>query len=203
MAVTTEVSIRSFRGVEVREHLDEVAALRMQVFRAYPYLYDGDLAYERDYLAAYARSPDSLFVLAFDGTDVVGASTGIPLADDDAVFHAPVRARGLDVNDVFYFGESVLHGAYRGRGLGHAFFDAREAHARALGRFAWTAFCAVDRAPDDPRRPADHRPNDAFWHKRGYARQPGVTMHLAWRELGEESASDKPLTFWLRALETT
>lgn len=194
------IRIATFRGAEIGEHLDAVARLRIAVFRDYPYLYDGDPAYEAKYLATYTRSPDSLFVLAFDGGRVVGASTGIPLADEDEAFQRPFVARGLPVEQVFYCGESVLLKPYRGLGLGHRFFDEREAHARRLGRFRWTAFAAVDRAPDDPRRPPDHRDNDAFWAKRGYARQPGMTMRLAWREVGEPAESEKPLTFWLRPL---
>ncbi|MCX8509604.1 MAG: GNAT family N-acetyltransferase, partial [Rhodobacteraceae bacterium] len=42
--------------------LDEVAKLRITVFRDWPYLYDGDLIYERKYLAAYLESADSLVV---------------------------------------------------------------------------------------------------------------------------------------------
>ncbi|MBB5014863.1 GNAT family N-acetyltransferase [Rehaibacterium terrae] len=194
------VRIATFRGTEIGEHLDAVARLRIAVFRDYPYLYDGDPAYEARYLATYTRSPDSLFVLAFDDGRVVGASTGIPLADEDEAFQRPFVARGIPVEQVFYCGESVLLRAYRGLGLGHRFFDEREAHARRLGRFGWTAFAAVDRAPDDPRRPPGHRDNDAFWAKRGYARQPGMTMRLAWKEIGEPAESEKPLTFWLRPL---
>lgn len=166
----SEPIVRRFSGAAVREHLDAVAALRIAVFRDWPYLYDGDRAYEREYLDAYAASPDSVFVLAFAGDAIVGASTGLPLADDSAEFRAPFEQRGLDVGRVFYFGESVLLPAWRGRGLGHAFFDHREDHARALGRFDTTAFCAVDRDPDDPRRPPAHRGNEAFWTRRGYAR---------------------------------
>ena len=195
------LAVRSVRGGELAAHLDAVAALRIAVFRDWPYLYDGDAAYERRYLATYAQSPGSVVVLALDGGRVVGASTGVPLAQDGPAFQAPFLARGMDVASVFYFGESVLLPEYRGRGLGHAFFDARESHARALGGYAWTAFAAVDRAPDDPRRPADYRPNDAFWTKRGYLRQPGMTMQLAWKEIGESVESEKPLTFWLRRLD--
>lgn len=187
-------------GAAMLPHLDAVARLRIAVFRDWPYLYAGDMDYERDYLAAYARSPDSVFVLAFDGDDVVGASTGIPLADDSPPFRVPFEARGIDPSRVFYCGESVLLPAYRGRGIGHGFFDHREAHARALGRFDWTAFCAVDRDPGDPRRPPGHRGNDAFWHARGYARQPGMTMRLDWDEVGV-GGTGHALTFWLRPLE--
>lgn len=187
-------------GADVRRHLDAVAALRIAVFRDWPYLYDGDAAYEREYLDAYAASADSVFVLAFDGDAIVGASTGLPLADDSAEFRAPFDAAGIDATRVFYCGESVLLPAYRGQGLGHAFFDHREAHARSLGRFDLSAFCAVDRDPADPRRPAGHRDNDAFWIKRGYARQPGMTMRLHWNEI-DRGDIEHALTFWTRRLE--
>lgn len=204
-AMQTPPTLARFRGADVVPYLDAVAALRIAVFRAWPYLYQGDPGYERDYLAAYAASPDSVFVLAFAGARVVGASTGLPLADDAEAFSRPFAERGLPIEQVFYFGESVLLPEYRGHGLGHAFFDQREAHARALGRFRWTAFCAVDRDPADPRRPAAHRDNDPFWHKRGYARQPGMQMRLPWREVAppgapaaEPGETMHTLTFWLR-----
>ena len=194
------ITLDCLSGAALLPHLDAVAALRIAVFRDWPYLYHGDAAYEREYLDAYAKSADSLVVLARDGDEVVGASTGIPLAQDSAEFQAPFLARGIDVSTVFYCGESVLLPRYRGRGIGHAFFDAREAHARSLGGFDMTAFAAVDRDAEDPRRPADHRGNEVFWSKRGYMRQPGMTMRLHWNETGIGDI-EHPLTFWLRPLD--
>ena len=146
------ISLESLSGAALLPHLDDVARLRIAVFRDWPYLYEGDVGYERAYLAAYAHSADSVVVLARDGDQVIGASTGIPLARDGTEFQAPFLARGIDVQKVFYCGESVLLPGWRGRGIGHAFFDAREAHARNLGGFDWTAFAAVDRGDEDPRR---------------------------------------------------
>lgn len=195
-------TIGLFRGPEISARLDDVARLRIGVFRAWPYLYEGSFESERVYLAAYARSKDSLFVLAFDDGEVIGASTGLPLADDTPEFHKPFLEHGIPIESVFYFGESVLLPEYRGCGIGHAFFDRREAHARALGGFRSTAFCSVDREDDDPRRPTEYRPNDAFWRKRGYQRRAGMTMHLPWKEAGRGEVVH-PLTFWIRELEQT
>lgn len=194
-------TIGLFRGPEITPWLEDAARLRISVFRAWPYLYEGSFEYERDYLAAYAQSKDSLFVLALDDGKVIGASTGLPLADDTPAFGEPFVERSMPVESVFYFGESVLLPEYRGRGIGHAFFDHREAHAHALCRFRWTAFCAVDRETGDARRPGDYRPNDAFWHKRGYRRRPEMTMYLPWEEVGQGEVVH-PLTFWLRELES-
>ena len=58
------LSLECLSGAALRPHLDEVAALRISVFRDWPYLYDGDVAYEREYLDAYARSANSMVVLA-------------------------------------------------------------------------------------------------------------------------------------------
>lgn len=197
------MDIRTFTGAAVTPHLDDVARLRIAVFRAFPYLYDGDVGYEAGYLATYARSPESLFVLAFDGARVVGASTGIPLTDETDAFQQPFVERGIALGDVFYFGESVLLPEYRGHGLGHRFFDEREVHARRLGRFSTTAFCAVVRDEHDPRRPEGFRPNDVFWTKRGYVKQPDMRCAIEWKELGADAPSLQELAFWLRPLEAT
>lgn len=190
-------SILSLTGRQIEPHVDAVADLRIQVFREFPYLYDGDAAYEGRYLRKYAESPLSLFVLAMDGPAVVGASTALPLADADDEFQRPFKENGFDVASVFYFGESVLDTRYRGHGIGHCFFDEREAFAARNG-FRMTTFCAVDRPKDHPARPAGYRPLDAFWTKRGYERRPDLLTEYAWKDIGDEDETQKPMVFWLR-----
>jgi len=195
------VEVVTRNGAAIAPFLDDLARLRIEVFRAFPYLYDGDAAYERDYLSTYARSPESLFVLARDGERVVGASTAVPLADELDAFQRPFADAGLDVAKVFYFGESVLLPEYRGHGFGHRFFDEREAYARRLGRFDWTAFCAVVRSRDDPRRPPDHHGLEPFWSRRGYTKRDDMRATLDWKEIGTGTPVLHELAFWLRPLE--
>ena len=195
----SELRVERFVGPAIGERLGEVAALRMEVFREWPYLYAGDEAYELGYLAAYARGDRNLVVLAFDGERVIGAATALPLTAHDEPVAPPLVAAGFDADAVCYFGESVLLGAYRGRGLGHRFFDEREAFAREQG-FAWAAFCAVERADDDPRRPAGYQGHDRFWSKRGFVRCPDIVGRLAWPDVGETEESSKPMVYWVKRL---
>jgi GNAT superfamily N-acetyltransferase len=191
--------IAPLTGAALDGALDDVARLRIAVFRDWPYLYDGDLDYERGYLEAYRTSPGAVVVGAFDGDRMVGAATGTPMTDHAAEFAAAFDGTGLALDRLFYCAESVLLPDYRGRRIGHAFFDAREAHARALG-FAGSAFCAVIRPEDHPARPAGYRPLDGFWLKRGYAPLPGVTAGFRWRDIGMAEETPKQLQFWHRAL---
>jgi GNAT superfamily N-acetyltransferase len=194
------VRVERLTGERLQPLLPELARLRVTVFRAFPYLYDGSPDYERRYLRTYAEAADSVIVGAFDGDRVVGASTGLPLAHEPESLTRPFVEHGYAVDRVFYFGESVLLPEHRGRGIGVRFLAEREAHARALGRFDHAAFCGVVRPPDHPRRPPGHVPLDAFWRKRGFAPAPGMLGRMAWRDLDEDRETEKPMRFWVKAL---
>lgn len=193
--------VERLTGAALNAHIPALARLRMEVFRDYPYLYDGDPEYEARYLHRYMDSPGCVVVAVFDGEALVGASTGLPMALADPLFQGPLRDAGYAPRRVFYLGESVLLPAYRGRGLGVRFFAEREAHARALGGYTWAAFCAGERPADHPRRPPDYRPLDGFWRRRGYTRHPELVAYYHWRDLGEAEETDKPMVFWLKPLE--
>jgi GNAT superfamily N-acetyltransferase len=194
-----EIDVRVLRGPDLEAALDQVAGLRITVFRDWPYLYDGSLAYEREYLATYRDNPGALLVGAFHDGQLIGASTSTPMEDHAPEFSAPFRDLGLQPETILYGAESVLLRPYRGIGLGHRFIDLREDHARALGR-THVAFCSVIRPDDHPARPAQARTNDAFWRGRGYEPLPGVAARFSWKDLGEAVETEKSLQFWMRAL---
>jgi GNAT superfamily N-acetyltransferase len=180
--------------------VSDLARLRVQVFRAWPYLYDGDEAYEAAYLQTYLRSPGAAVIVARDGAVIVGASTCLPLADETDNVQAPFRAVGIDPERVFYFGESVLLPALRGRGVGVAFFREREAHARAVSLCDYAAFCAVERPEGHPARPETYEPLTVFWSRRGFTRRPDLRCTMRWKDLGDASETEKTLVFWMKSL---
>ena len=190
-----------YRGTAIESVFEPLAVLRIAVFYDFPYLYEGTLEYERAYLRTYAQSERSLLFAVFDGDQMVGATTCIPLADETEEVQAPFLKAGFDLSEVFYFGESILLPAYRGLGLGHRFFDEREAHAAQFGTFKFTSFCGVQRPDNHPLRPAYYRPLDDFWTGRGYRKVPELNTEFSWPDLGETISTTKTMIYWIRGLD--
>ncbi|MGE0516935.1 MAG: N-acetyltransferase family protein [Hyphomicrobiaceae bacterium] len=196
--MTIEVS--RLTGADVAAVVDDLARLRIEIFRAWPYLYDGSYDYERAYFANFIASHGAIVVVARDGDQIVGAATAAPMGQHADAFADPFETLGYDISCLFYLGESVLLPDYRRRGVGHTFFDHREAHARELGGFTHATFCAVVRPTDHPACPPDYRPLDAFWRKRDYAPAPGIVGSFTWRDVGDAEETAKPMQYWMKAL---
>lgn len=194
------ITVRTLTDAEERAAaIPALSELRIRIFRDWPYLYEGTTEYEAEYLAEFMREPGSALIVAQDGDAIIGAATASPMAGQKPEFQEPLRQMGLDFARIFYFGESVLLPAYQGQGIGHRFFDAREAAARAAGA-AQTAFCAVIRPDDHLMRPEAPRDLHPFWRARGYAPVPGLTGTLDWQEVGDANESAHPMQFWMRDL---
>lgn len=194
------VRVLTVTGEALRRYLPALGRLRAVVFRGWPYLYEAEPGYETEYLGLYSRSSHAGLVLALAGEAPVGASTCLPLADETADVQAPFIARNLDPARFFYFGESVLLPEWRGRGIGVEFFRQREAHARAVSDAPFACFCGVQRPEDHRMRPAQPISLEPFWRKRGYVPYPDLACTMRWRDIGDEVATPKRLTFWLKSL---
>ena len=183
------------KGSEIASVFDDLARLRIGVFRDFPYLYEGSIDYEKEYLKTYTQSRRSFLFAVYSGSQMVGATTCIPLSDETADIRKPFEEASYDLDKIFYFGESILLPSFRGLGLGHRFFDEREAHARQFDTFKKTCFCAVERPENHPAKPLDYRPNDAFWLKRGYRKQPALQSLMEWPDVGEVASTPKRMVY--------
>ena len=196
--MSKDIRIERCSGAALAQYIPELARLRIEVFRDFPYLYDGDYQYEEKYLQTYVNTPESVIVLAFDNDKVVGASTALPMKFEMDELKRPFIEQGYNLEDVFYCSESVLNKDYRGLGLGVRFFEQREAHAAFLGGFKHITFCCVERPLDHPRRPSSYVPLDQFWNKRGYVKHPELNTTFSWKDLDDSDETPKPMTFWLK-----
>lgn len=183
-------------GKEIEPVITQLAGLRIEVFRDFPYLYEGNLTYEMEYLQTYVNSEGAFLFAVFDDGKMVGATTCIPLVDETDEVKLPFEQRGMNLGEIFYFGESILLKEYRGMGIGNRFFNEREKHAASFGNFKLTCFCAVDRAIEHRLRPNDYLPLDEFWKKRGYVKSPSLRSKFSWKDIDESEESDKTMIYW-------
>ncbi|CAA2140238.1 GNAT family N-acetyltransferase [Hyphomicrobium sp. ghe19] len=195
-----KLDVKSVTGEDILKVLPDLSRLRMIVFRDWPYLYEGTLEYEQKYLEKFAKAKGAVVIAAYDGDQMVGASTGAPMIEHADEFGEPFRKAGYDITKIFYCGESVLLKSHRGHGLGHAFFDGREGQAKKLGGFTHSSFCRVVRPDDHPLKPADYAPLDPFWRKRGYAPVDGIIATYDWQDIDQPGETSHKMQFWMKTL---
>ena len=190
-------TITEVRGREGERFVEGLASLRIRVFRDFPYLYDGNMEYEKKYLQTYFSSPRSFLALCFSHGTLVGACTAIPLADEEESFQRPFVRNGIDPKTLCYYGESMLLPELRGRGIGRDFMARRERHARSLAGVTHAAFCAVIRKAT----PAGYRSLEPFWESVGFRKIPGLETEYSWKDIGEAAETTKRMQFWMKKLE--
>jgi GNAT superfamily N-acetyltransferase len=192
------LTYKTFKGKEIESVILDLAQLRIIVFKDYPYLYEGSIVYEQEYLQTYINSERSFLFTVWDDDKMVGATTCIPLFDETADVQEPFIKAGINIKTVFYFGESILLSKYRGLGIGNRFFEERENHARSFGTFEKTCFCSVVRPENHPLKPESYQPHDIFWTKRGYKKDENLQSQFDWLDINEQKSTLKPMVYWVK-----
>jgi len=193
------MEVEVYHGNDIEKIIPDLARLRITVFHDFPYLYEGDYEYEKNYLKIYLNSAESTVVAIFDQGSMVGAASAMPLKAEADYVIAPFQNQKMNVEQIYYFGESVLLKEYRGRGLGNVFFDEREKAAKKF-QYLTTCFCAVQRNVDHPLKPKDYRPLDEFWMKRGYQKNSNLVSEFSWKDIGDSFETKKTMIYWTKTL---
>ncbi len=200
MMLMTDIHVRSFSGAGIKPYIHSIAKLRCEVLRDYPYFEEPDLPGTTQYLKTISSCKEALAVLIFDNTTLVGVSLGYPCALEQSELHRLLKEKELPLQAFYFFGESVLLKPYRGRGIGHHFFDAREAHVAHLPTFKHILFCTPSQIESTTGRPSDFVPLHDFWRKRGYVHHPEMHILLPRKRMGEELPQELSLTCWIKDL---
>jgi GNAT superfamily N-acetyltransferase len=183
------------RGQEIENYIDHLGRFRIEIFREYPYLYDGSIEYERVYLSRYSLNPESLLLILQDDRGIIGACTGMPLTGEDFEFQNAFVGENKD--EIYYIGEVMLRADSRGQGLGSSLLST----ALSLidfSRFKKVSLCTVDRGLNHSRRPRNFCPPDYLWEKYGFVKSDNLLTYLAWKDIGDEIETHKPLNIWFK-----
>src|ERR1700733_726816 len=98
MQLMTEIHIRPFTGDKIKTYLHSLAKLMTEVFKEYPYMRQTNLAEQTEYIKKAACAKESIAVLIFDNTTLVGASLGVPLSSESKQIQQPFVEQNLNVS---------------------------------------------------------------------------------------------------------
>ncbi len=178
---TPSLIFKSFRGKEIEPFLDELAKARIKQFRYYPYLYQGNMEFEKTYLEPYVANEDGLMIAAFDGENMIGFVTGIPLMSSSEIIQDAENQFakvGYDARKLYYLGEVIIAPQYRSFGVGHKFIKPVESKILELG-YHGACGLIVDRPEDHPLRPKGFPSLELYAQSLGY-KSIGITSQLEW-----------------------
>ncbi|NGX45983.1 MAG: hypothetical protein K940chlam2_01164 [Chlamydiae bacterium] len=182
------------KGKDILPYLDQVAQLRMGIYREWPYLYEGDLATEKNYLKVYAEAKDSLLVVATEGDQVIGIAIGLPLNESIEQIQDVFREKQVSMENCYYFADEVLIKEYRGQ-IGLTMNQKFEQAVGELKRYGEIYGFEIVREANDPRKPEGYRSLDPLWEKLGYGVIPGWEAHVEWLDVGDAEKTSHLMRF--------
>lgn len=185
------IEIRPWSSAEIRQHLAELAQLRITIFREYPYLYDGTMSYEQHYLERYARCSEAQVWVLQDQGRVVGAVTGLPLWAEDAEFQAPFMDEPANIRQWFYIGEVLLLPPWRGLGYGSRLLNQM---LQNINVERYPKQCLYTVQAPERLKPVHYRAfrPEAF----GFVQHPSRKAYVSWQCIDETEPSVKTLDVW-------
>ncbi len=195
MAITEQI----LTGSAVEDSLNDIASLRIEIFREFPYLYDGRCEDELNYLKLYSVTPDSFVIIVKEGEKVAGAATGMPLRHEATELVEPFSGTSYPVDEIFYVGELLFYPEHRNRGTGMQVVRMVEEQIRSYSTYRYLTCATVVRTDDHLMRPADYIPIDRFLAHTGFNPLLGITTSFTWLETDGVKRSH-PMDFWIKEL---
>ena len=195
------MEVHTYLGAEIGAFIEPLGRYRIEIFREFPYLYDGDMEYERNYLSRYLQSGESFLLLGQDALGIACACTGIPLEHEMDEFKAPFIQRGGSVTDKFYLGEIMIRKDLRGQGLGTRVMKLALSTIARTGKYQHVVLCTVIRPPNHPLKPAGYQFNDHLWRKVGFSKLADDKVFFPWKDLGDAHETIKPMHYWIKTVD--
>jgi hypothetical protein len=198
------LEFKIYAGEAIRNFIDDLGLLRLQVFREFPYLYEGSLDDERKYIGEYASHKLSALLAVFSDDRLVGFSTGTPLnsgltivADAAKLF----EAKGYKPSDYYYIGESIVLPEYRSLATFQGLSKRMEAYS-LQNQFSAICFLTVWRPIDHPLKPRNYKDLSQLWTFIDYEKM-GLSVEYQWQTItgeGHSAMLSNKLVFWHKLL---
>ncbi len=196
------LSIKVFKGDEISPYVKGITDIAIEVYKEYPYLYDGTEEEYLPFIDYYSHSSFGIASLLFDGDRPVGVAIGMPLNEMRDRFKDPLLAARPDENleKIYYLGEFLLINEYRGKGYGKKLYKQLENLVKENGEYSKLCFCKIVEWDYHPLMPNGYLPMDGFWIKQGFEICDDITVSVYWDDVGTNENSIHHLVYWMKNL---
>lgn len=193
-----EIRYESFQGQQLTPYIQELSKICNIVYSEYPYLYNGNDSDYESYLNSYATEDTSFVCLAFDGNQVIGAATSLPLLKTRDHYLTPFLENHTDLTNIFYLGELVVLPERRHEGIGHSLVHAIIAHTKTLPQYTQIYISQIVESPRGC--PPNYQSPDSFWKGLGFIPHPEWNFIAPWTEIGQTEKTPHTMIFWSNEL---
>lgn len=201
------VKIKILVGKETYRYCDLISQMRLDAFQEYPYLYNGNMNYEKEeeYVRQYSKDNKSTLAIATIDEKIIAIITGIPLVSDSEIVSDARTAfseNGINSEDYYYLGEFITLPEYQGKGIANKLLLAQQELLKKW-RFKYACLATVIRPTNHPLRPVNYKPTDDIWQKWGFRKNSIVLKH-SWPTIqpdGTVKQEINELQFWVNQLD--
>lgn len=131
----SSITFEALRGCEITPYLNILARLRLIFYQDYPYLYDGTLEEQEDYLQKYHGSEATLVVIAKKEDQLVGAILGLPLLESLDENKKVFQEIAISQEELFYLGDNIALDECTEEGMQNEMYSLFEAELRKQGKY--------------------------------------------------------------------
>jgi hypothetical protein len=180
--IASDYSIKVLTGAETQSLLPFVANLRINIFREYPYLYEGNFKEEMDDLEHCAQLLHNALAIAYYKNTPVGFLYGIPLTEFASHFENSVidlfKNKDLDPAICYYFADIIILPEHRGNHLSSRLFTALENYAQEQGYLSGSFI--TESHDKHPLKPDNYKSLDPLWNSLNY-NKTGLMSYGSWQ----------------------
>lgn len=195
-------------GEDILDKVRDIALFRIKYFKDYPYLYEGSLEYEEEYLCEYSKDQKSLVITIHNKEKkIVGVSTSIPLISSAKIVTTAkdlFLSSGLNPSNFFYYGEIILDYSIRQKGLSRKIYNLQDMHAHRLG-YRSIAIATVIRDGEDSLGQRSRIFADPLWTALGF-KKTDILFSYNWPTIfpdGSIQNTDNKMVYWVKHLSAS
>lgn len=204
------ISLKLLSGQQILPFISDIGQLILEVYKEWPYLYEGTLEEQYDYVQTrYINMPNSLVCTAFDQEKLVGLAMGVPLCEAPTHYLTPFTSNQecleLPLKNIFYWGELIVRSEYRQREIAQQMCDLVLKEILDNSDYKAIAFCTVERSDDfhlNNCKTNDYFSLDSKWEELGFKKHEDLSFNAVWRLVQESHESQHHMVYWVKKIDS-